>query len=95
MPDPPPYPDSDRDAVDDAGGGSDRGARAGTPRWVKVLGVIALVLVVLVVVMLVTGGRTHGPGRHAGSDDRDEQTAPSGVSEPGGRGHRPPGGHGP
>jgi uncharacterized membrane protein len=33
------------------------------PRWVKVLGIIAIVLVVVVVVMLIAGGE-HGPGRH-------------------------------
>jgi ABC-type transporter Mla subunit MlaD len=46
---------------------------AGTPRWVKVFGVIALVLVVLVVVMLVTGRGGHGPGRHTASGDTDGQ----------------------
>jgi len=35
----------------------------GAPRWVKVLGLIALVLVVgFIVLMLVGSG--HGPGRH-------------------------------
>ena len=38
-------------------------AYPGTPRWVKVSGIIALVLVLLVVVvMLISGG--HGPARH-------------------------------
>lgn len=37
---------------------------AGTPRWVKVFGIVALILVVLVVVMLLTGRGGHGPGRH-------------------------------
>jgi hypothetical protein len=36
----------------------------GTPRWVKVFGVIAVLGVVLLVVLLVFGGG-HGPGRHA------------------------------
>ena len=39
----------------------------GTPRWVKVSGIIALVLVVLVVlvaIVLFVGGGNHGPGRH-------------------------------
>ena len=36
---------------------------AGTPRWVKVFGLIALVLVLLLVVLLLTGG--HGPSRHS------------------------------
>jgi hypothetical protein len=33
-----------------------------TPRWVKVFGIVAAVLVVLVVILLLTGN--HGPGRH-------------------------------
>ena len=37
------------------------GNPAGTPRWVKVSGVIALVIVVLVVVLLLSG---HGPAQH-------------------------------
>lgn len=32
------------------------------PGWVKVFGIVALVVVVLFVVLLVTGG--HGPDRH-------------------------------
>jgi hypothetical protein len=49
------------------------GDAAGTPRWVKVFGIIALVVVLLFVVSLLTGVR-HGPTRH---------TAPSGVTEGG------------
>jgi hypothetical protein len=41
---------------------------AGTPRWVKVFGIIALVLVVLLVVMIIAGRGGHGPGRHTGGD---------------------------
>jgi ABC-type transporter Mla subunit MlaD len=42
----------------------------GTPRWVKVFGIVALVVVVLVVVVAVTGrGGEHGPGRHAPAVD--------------------------
>lgn len=33
------------------------------PRWVKVVGIIAIIAVVLVAAMLLTGGE-HGPGRH-------------------------------
>ena len=33
------------------------------PRWVKLFGIIALVLVLLVGAMLLSGGE-HGPGRH-------------------------------
>jgi hypothetical protein len=43
---------------------------AGIPRWVKVFGIVALVLVVLVVVLVVTGrGGGHGPGRHTQGGD--------------------------
>lgn len=37
----------------------------GTPRWVKLFGAIALVVMLLFVVLLLTGrGGEHGPGRH-------------------------------
>ena len=35
----------------------------GTPRWVKVFAIIALVLVLLVAIMMLTDGE-HSPGRH-------------------------------
>lgn len=40
----------------------------GTPRWVKVFGIIVLVVVLLFVVLLFTRGphRGHGPGLHTG-----------------------------
>jgi hypothetical protein len=38
----------------------------GTPRWVKVFGVIAALVVVLLIVLLVFGGG-HGPQRHGSS----------------------------
>jgi hypothetical protein len=59
----------------------------GTPRWVKVSGIIVVVLVLLVGIVLVTGvGGAHGPGRHMPSGD----TPPSGVTE-----DRTPSGGGP
>jgi len=40
----------------------------GTPRWVKIVGIIALVLVLVVSIALVTGvGGGHGPLRHTPS----------------------------
>ncbi|MEU3641282.1 hypothetical protein AB0H23_34330 [Streptomyces albogriseolus] len=40
---------------------------AGMPRWVKVSGLIALIVVLLVgVMLLVKGPGEHGPGRHFG-----------------------------
>ena len=39
-----------------------------TPRWVKIFGIVALIVILLVVVVLVTGiGGEHGPGRHVPS----------------------------
>ena len=62
--------------------------RPGTPRWVKVTAVVAIVVVVLVAVMLLVGG-DHGPGRHGGSGNGGD-AQPSSVPEE----HRPPdGGH--
>ena len=61
MADTPPTPG----ARDDTGGGRDRGSTTtypGTPRWVKVFGIILLVLLLVVVIGLVTGHA--GPGLH-------------------------------
>lgn len=45
-----------------------RAASAGMPRWVKVSGLVVLILAVLVAVMLlVHGPGGHGPGRHFGA----------------------------
>jgi hypothetical protein len=46
MADPPPYPDSN--------GGP------GTPRWVKVFGIIAIGLVLLFIILHLAGGGFHG-----------------------------------
>jgi hypothetical protein len=40
----------------------------GAPRWVKISGIIAGLLVLLVVVLLLAGGGQHGPGRHMASE---------------------------
>jgi hypothetical protein len=81
MADPPRDPDT----------GDDTGLRPITdrpptaPRWVKVLGIIALVLVLFFVLRLLLGaGGGHGPGRHRGGGGA---TAPSsGQQNPGGVG---------
>ena len=57
---------------------ANRPPNPGTPRWVKVFGIIAIVVVLLVVFMLLTG---HGPGRHTLSGDAGGQAPPSGVIE--------------
>lgn len=57
----------------------------GTPRWVKISGAVALVLVLLVVAMLLLGGPgEHGPGRHSGGGDA---LAAAGETP---EGHKPP-----
>jgi hypothetical protein len=55
MDDPPPYPG------DDTVGGRDGGSTSSAPRWVKVSGIITVVLVLLFVIMHLTG---HGLGGH-------------------------------
>lgn len=35
-----------------------------TPRWVKVFGAIAILIVVLFILLLLFGGGKHGPRRH-------------------------------
>ena len=55
----PPYSDTD----DQRGAGPTRGATAGTPPWVYVLGIVlAIALVVLVIVLHLSG--ILGPGLH-------------------------------
>lgn len=49
-----------------------------TPRWVKVSGIIAIVLVLLVVIMMFFSGGKHGPMRHMSSSSGIEQ----GVKQP-------------
>lgn len=43
----------------------------GTPRWVKVVGVVVLLLVLLVAVLHVTGNSLGGPGSHLGLHEWD------------------------
>jgi hypothetical protein len=58
MADPPSSPERDLS--------TGRGPTAGTPRWVKVSGIIALAVVLLLLIVLFAGGN-HGPGRHVSS----------------------------
>lgn len=57
MADQPPYPETNPDP--DAG--PDRDPTTGAPRWVKVFGIIGLLVLLLGVILMVMGG--HGPGR--------------------------------
>jgi hypothetical protein len=74
----PDYTDADPET------GPARRLTTGTPRWVKVSGIIALALVVAFVVLKLTGvGGSHGPGRHTPGGD----TTPAGDTS---RGHTGP-----
>jgi hypothetical protein len=58
-------PSSHRNAMGDSGvGPGSAPTTGGAPRWVKVSGIIAIVLALLFVILLLAGGE-HGPGRHA------------------------------
>lgn len=84
MADPRRYPDTGDDTVV----GPDRESTTGTPRWVKVFGIIALVVVLLFFFELFTQGPHRGPSDHTPSGGSGDQTPPSSVIED----HAPPGG---
>lgn len=45
-------------------GGSDSESAPGVPRWVKVFGVVTVIVVLLAIVAMILAGGKHGPGRH-------------------------------
>jgi len=60
---------------DDINVGSDGRSATGMPRWVKVFGIVVVALVLLFVVANLTGiGGNHGPGRHGGGDDQEQDS---------------------
>jgi hypothetical protein len=75
MADPPPS----RDADDGTDNEPDRESTPGTPRWVKVFGIVCLILILLFVVMVFAGGG-HGPGRHTASGKAGGDTQTSSVA---------------
>ena len=84
------------DAGDDVPAPPSRGATGGMPRWVKLSGIVALVLILLVAGLMVFGGGSHSPGRHFGGDspsgDEAGRTPPAGVpDQSGGHTGPPPG----
>jgi hypothetical protein len=58
--------DAGRSTRGEAASESDPRSTEGTPRWVKVFGIVAIVVVVLFVVLLIVGV-PHNPGRHMGA----------------------------
>jgi len=62
---------------------ADRGLSYSTPRWVKVFGIIAFVLVLLIALVLITGlGGEHGPGRHTPSTEQAVESNNPGIHTP-------------
>jgi hypothetical protein len=53
----------------------------GTPRWVKVFGIILIVLAMLAIAVMFISGGEHGPGRHTQSGDVRGQVLSSSVME--------------
>lgn len=54
--------------------GLDLESPPGTPHWVKVFGIILIVLMLLVGIIIITGvGGPHGPGRHAPATEQGVQ----------------------
>lgn len=82
-------PDPDPSA--EPGMGSERPSTTGTPRWVKVSGIVVGVLILLFLVLQLSGvgGGGHGPGRHLpapgvtpSSTTSGDHTPPSGSPTP-------------
>ena len=78
MANPAPYTDASGEIDAQATRGSSSGY-PGTPRWVKVSGIVALSLILLVVVVMVLGGGAHGPMRHIPSGSGETNTPPIAV----------------
>lgn len=74
MPDLPSNLDANLDANSDTGVKPNRELPPGIPRWVKVFGIITLILILLVVIMIIFGGGNHGPGRHGQPSSVTEQS---------------------
>ena len=64
MDDPSPTAETARES-----GGGDCRTPPGAPRWVKVFGIVAAVVVLLFLILLLAGN-DHGPGRHLGGEEK-------------------------
>lgn len=54
---------------------------AGLPRWMKIAGLVALLLALVVAVALIVGGGEHGPSRHTSSGLPGIDPAPTAVMD--------------
>jgi hypothetical protein len=77
-------PSSSPESNGNTGVGPGRELTPGMPRWVKVFGIVALVLVLLVIIMMFASGGSHGPGRHIPFSDASGYIPPiaHGVQQP-------------
>lgn len=73
----------------DTGSERDPAPPAGTPAWVKVFAVIAVVLIAMLGVMLLSGS-DHGPDRHTSGNAGGPTPTSSAVRSSVLRGHDPP-----
>ena len=58
-----------RDTGEETSAVRDRPSPPGMPRWLKVSGIVVVVLILLVVAVSFITGVQHGPGRHGSSVD--------------------------
>ena len=72
MTSPPTAPETNHDV----GASGGRSSSGGTPRWVKLLGVIVIALILLFGILQFVGGGGHGPGRHAPDSNPASHTPP-------------------
>lgn len=47
---------------------SDSESPPGVPRWVKILGVVTVIVILLAIAAMILIGGKHGPGRHLHGD---------------------------
>jgi ABC-type cobalt transport system substrate-binding protein len=84
-------PDSNKGTGDKQGFSSTGDRPPSTPRWVKVCGIIAIVLVLLFIIKIFISGGEHGPGRHMQGGEPIKQEEPREQAQTSG-GYEPPGG---
>jgi hypothetical protein len=57
------------DIGEDSGGVPDRPSPPGVPRWLKVSGIVIILLILVAIGISLLAGLEHGPGRHGAGGD--------------------------